>query len=87
MHPHQHLLPPTSTPLHTPWMIMQRGIQKVHPGRFELAVIGMLYSIDIPLFLTIVRSCFNAFSRVDVRVDVKIPGGVNAYVMDLRGER
>ena len=32
-------------------------------------------------------SCFNAFSRVDVRVDVKIPGGVHAYVIDLRGER
>ncbi|KAK7684982.1 hypothetical protein QCA50_011817 [Cerrena zonata] len=31
--------------------------------------------------------CFNAFSRVDVRVDVKIPGGVQAYVIDLRGER
>lgn len=31
--------------------------------------------------------CFNAFSRVDVRVDVKIPGGVHAYVVDLRGER
>lgn len=32
-------------------------------------------------------SCFNAFSRVDVRIDVKIPGGVNAYVIDVRGER
>jgi hypothetical protein len=31
--------------------------------------------------------CFNAFSRVDVRVDVKIPGGVEAYVVDLRGEK
>ncbi|KAJ7484370.1 Chs5p-Arf1p-binding proteins-domain-containing protein [Mycena latifolia] len=31
--------------------------------------------------------CFNAFARVDFRVDVKIPGGVNAYVVDLRGER
>ncbi|TFK41420.1 chaps family protein [Crucibulum laeve] len=31
--------------------------------------------------------CFNAFSRVDIRVEVKIPGGVNAYVIDLRGER
>ncbi|KIK60721.1 hypothetical protein GYMLUDRAFT_43555 [Collybiopsis luxurians FD-317 M1] len=31
--------------------------------------------------------CFNAFSRLDVRVDVKIPGGVNAYAIDLRGER
>jgi hypothetical protein len=33
------------------------------------------------------RSCFNAFARVDVRVDVRIPGGVNAYIIDLRGER
>ncbi|KAK4048199.1 bud site selection protein [Microbotryomycetes sp. JL201] len=30
---------------------------------------------------------FNAFSRVDVRVEVKIPGGVEAYVIDMRGER
>lgn len=31
--------------------------------------------------------CFNAFSRVDVRIEVKIPGGVEGYVVDLRGER
>ncbi|KAH9810438.1 Chs5p-Arf1p-binding proteins-domain-containing protein [Melampsora americana] len=31
--------------------------------------------------------CFNAFSRVDVRVEVKIPGGVEAYLIDLRGFR
>ncbi|KAL2913058.1 bud site selection protein [Polyrhizophydium stewartii] len=31
--------------------------------------------------------CFNAFSRVDVRVEVKIPGGVESYVVDLRGDR
>src|ERR1700741_3664679 len=31
--------------------------------------------------------CFNAFSRVDVRVDVKIPGGLHAYGIALRGER
>ncbi|KAK0528443.1 bud site selection protein [Tilletia horrida] len=31
--------------------------------------------------------CFNAFSRVDVRVVVRIPGSVDAYVVDLRGER
>ena len=37
--------------------------------------------------LTVYYSCFNAFSRVDIRVDVKIPGGVHAYVIDLRGER
>ncbi|POY75682.1 hypothetical protein BMF94_1305 [Rhodotorula taiwanensis] len=30
---------------------------------------------------------FNAFSRVDVRVEVKIPGGVEAYAIDVRGER
>lgn len=32
-------------------------------------------------------SAYNAFSRVDVRVEVKIPGGVEAYVVDPRGER
>jgi hypothetical protein len=32
-------------------------------------------------------SCFNAFSRVDVRVEVKIPGGVDSYIVDLRGEK
>ncbi|KAI8986606.1 Chs5p-Arf1p-binding proteins-domain-containing protein [Pilobolus umbonatus] len=31
--------------------------------------------------------CFNAFSRVDVRVEVKIPGGVECYYVDIRGER
>lgn len=30
--------------------------------------------------------CFNAFSRIDIRVEVRIPGGVQAYVVDLRGE-
>ncbi|KAJ3143095.1 hypothetical protein HK100_011394 [Physocladia obscura] len=31
--------------------------------------------------------CFNAFSRVDVRVEVRIPGGVESYVVDLRGDK
>lgn len=31
--------------------------------------------------------CFNAFSRVDVRIEVKIPGTVEAYIVDLKGER
>ena len=38
----------------------------------------------------ITKGCFcsfNAFSRVDVRVEVKIPGGVEAYVIDQRNER
>ncbi|KAI8819368.1 Chs5p-Arf1p-binding proteins-domain-containing protein [Fimicolochytrium jonesii] len=31
--------------------------------------------------------CYNAFSRVDVRVEVRIPGGVDAYAIDVRGDR
>ncbi|KAI5795423.1 Chs5p-Arf1p-binding proteins-domain-containing protein [Peziza echinospora] len=31
--------------------------------------------------------CYNAFSRVDMRVEVKIPGGVDAYAVDERGEK
>lgn len=50
-----------------------------------LTIYSLPIELDDPFPTT--RSCFNAFSRVDVRVDVKIPGGVNAYVIDLRGER
>jgi hypothetical protein len=32
-------------------------------------------------------SCYNAFSRVDMRVHVSIPGTVEAYCIDERGER
>ena len=32
-------------------------------------------------------SCFNAFSRVDMRVEVKIPGGVKTHVIDERGTK
>ncbi|EPS41663.1 hypothetical protein H072_4432 [Dactylellina haptotyla CBS 200.50] len=31
--------------------------------------------------------CYNAFSRVDMRVDVSFPGSVDAYAVDERGER
>ncbi|KAI8373642.1 Chs5p-Arf1p-binding proteins-domain-containing protein [Choanephora cucurbitarum] len=31
--------------------------------------------------------CYNAFSRIDIRVEVKIPGGVETYYVDMRGER
>ncbi|KAJ1989535.1 bud site selection protein [Dimargaris cristalligena] len=31
--------------------------------------------------------CYNAFSHVDVRVEVKIPGGVDCYIVTPRGER
>jgi hypothetical protein len=32
-------------------------------------------------------SCYNAFSRVDMRVEVKIPGGVDSYCIDERGDQ
>lgn len=32
-------------------------------------------------------SCYNAFSRLDIRVEVKIPGGVESYCVDTNGER
>jgi len=31
--------------------------------------------------------CYNAFSRLDVRVEVKIPGGVESYCIDTHGQR
>ncbi|MDI1492305.1 MAG: bud site selection protein [Ramalina farinacea] len=31
--------------------------------------------------------CYNAFSHVDMRVDVKIPGGVESYCIDERGDK
>ena len=34
-----------------------------------------------------VYSCYNAFSRLDMRVDVKIPGGVESYCIDERGDK
>lgn len=32
-------------------------------------------------------SCYNAFSHLDMRVEVKIPGSVESYCMDERGDR
>ncbi|ORX94947.1 chaps-domain-containing protein [Basidiobolus meristosporus CBS 931.73] len=34
-----------------------------------------------------VYCCYNAFSRVDVRVEVNIPGGVSSYVVNHKGEK
>lgn len=31
--------------------------------------------------------CYNAFTRVDVRVEVTMPGSVSAYVLDTQGRR
>ena len=32
-------------------------------------------------------SCYNAFSHLDMRVEVKIPGGVESYCIDERGDK
>ena len=33
------------------------------------------------------HSCYNAFSRLDMRVEVKIPGGVESYCIDEKGQK
>ncbi|KAH8424105.1 bud site selection protein, variant 2 [Aspergillus melleus] len=33
------------------------------------------------------RSCYNAFSHLDMRVDVKIPGSLESYCIDERGDK
>lgn len=35
----------------------------------------------------ILNSCYNAFSRLDMRVHVSIPGTVESYCVDERGEK
>lgn len=32
-------------------------------------------------------SCYNAFSHVDMRVEVKIPGSLESYCIDERGDK
>jgi len=39
------------------------------------------------LVIDISISCYNAFSRLDMRVEVKIPGGVESYCIDERGDK
>lgn len=55
--------------------------------RLLLVRIYLDFNLSLSHIEALFDSCFNAFSRVDVRLDVKIPGGVSAYVLDLRGER
>lgn len=64
------------------------GSRKGQDGKFAMVAIGASEQSCVAYsWLMSLISCFNAFSRVDVRVDVKIPGGVHTYVVDLRGER
>jgi ChAPs (Chs5p-Arf1p-binding proteins) len=51
-------------------------------GPFSLELIG-----KVKLEFLSHSSCFNAFSRVDMRVEVKIPGGVKTHVIDERGNK
>lgn len=37
--------------------------------------------------LLTIRSCYNAFSHLDMRVEVKIPGSLESYCIDERGEK
>ncbi len=48
---------------------------------------GMRYSILCFDSTLIVTSCYNAFSRLDMRVHVTIPGTVDSYCIDERGEK
>lgn len=69
---------------------IRRGFPKALRGKCAAVASGAFRvdrSYGFMLLNAVLPSCFNAFSRVDVRVDVKIPGGVLAYVIDLRGER
>jgi len=70
-----------------PLKTAQLGSPRHLSGRSRMVATGMSSSINRRLSLTSYVSCFNAFSRVDIRIEVKIPGGVAAYVIDLRGER
>ena len=67
--------------------IVLRGSPKRRRGNWRTDAIGTCCLLHYVARFKFFVSCFNAFSRVDIRVDVKIPGGVNAYVVDLRGER
>lgn len=38
-------------------------------------------------FVDSVDSCYNAFSHLDMRVEVKIPGSLDSYCIDERGDK
>lgn len=41
----------------------------------------------VPCPALTIGSCYNAFSRIDMRVHVTIPGTVESYCVDERGEK
>lgn len=66
-----------------PWLHIYRiyGTCYLVNGSFNQGLIGM-FSLELTE-----SSCFNAFSRVDMRVEVKIPGGVKTHAVDERGTK
>jgi len=66
------------------WLHIYRIYDTCSPdnGQFNPALTGFVtYNMETN------GSCFNAFSRVDMRVEVKIPGGVKTHVIDERGNK
>ena len=56
--------------------------------RSSLAFTGMWVPYRRPdSVVNVFLSCYNAFSRLDMRVEVKIPGGVESYCIDERGDK
>lgn len=48
---------------------------------------GEHFGVSNESSVVICCSCYNAFSRLDMRVDVKIPGTLESYCIDERGEK
>jgi ChAPs (Chs5p-Arf1p-binding proteins) len=84
-HPHPLLHISTLSPMLSKTALL--GSQKVQHGKSGTGATGVSVSRSAFRRLSSQSSCFNAFSRLDIRVDVKIPGGVSAYVIDIRGEK
>ncbi|KAJ3364098.1 hypothetical protein HDU91_002722 [Kappamyces sp. JEL0680] len=68
------------------------GVDASSPATFSAYLNSLTYMLGNPKanpwkLTSGTYCCFNAFSRVDVRVEVKIPGGVESYIVDLKGER
>jgi hypothetical protein len=68
-------------PLRWPHIYRTCGICYLVNGRFNRGLIGTSSMVRTK------SSCFNAFSRVDMRVEVKIPGGVKTHAVDERGTK
>ena len=55
--------------------------------KLSLVCIGEHKFLEFKWAILNLTSCYNAFSRLDMRVDVKIPGGVESYCIDERGDK